>query len=92
MGVPTLETRRGRPRNVTNRDWFVDHPDGRVSFVTLRRAESDGPSSLVLAFEGADDAEARSSYLDWLDEQHERVTRMAARRAKWGPLGTGKMV
>jgi hypothetical protein len=92
MAAPALGARPGRPRNVTNRDWLVDHPDGRVSFVTLRRAESGGPSNLVLAFEGADDAEARGSYLDWLDEQHERVTRMAARRAKWGPLGTGKMV
>ena len=69
---------------MTNRGWLVDHDDGRVSVVTMRRAESDAPSGQMLAFEGADETEARAIYAEWLDEQYERVTRTAARRARWG--------
>jgi hypothetical protein len=81
----------GRPRDVTNRGWFVDHDDGSVSYVIVRRAESGGPNAMSLAFHGETEAAALSAYGRWLDVQHERVYRNADRRSKWGPEGNGKM-
>jgi hypothetical protein len=91
MIAPTLGHRPGRPRDVHSLWWWVDHPDGTVSYCIVRRQESGAPSGLTLAFHGETDDQARAAYEEWVDLQHERTQRNAARRARWGPAGTGKM-
>ena len=91
VSAPTLEVRPGRPRDVHSGWCWVDHPDGTVSYVIHRRAESGAPSGVTLAFHGETEAEAYGAYEDWGMTQYDRVRRGAERRAKWGPLGTGKM-
>lgn len=89
--APSLETRPGRPREVSGTSWWVDHPDGSVSYVIVRRAESGAPNGMTLAFHGTDERETTGRYEEWLATQGERVVRQAERRSKWGILGTGKV-
>jgi hypothetical protein len=86
-----LTIRPGRPRDVHGTWWFVDHPDGRVTYTIVRRAEAGAPGGLVLGFEAADDAAALVAYQAWRNVQADRVVRNAERRSKWGPLSTGKL-
>ena len=91
MRAPTLETLPGRPRDVTNAGWWVDHDDGTVSFVIVRRVESGAPNGTTLAFHGKTEEDALAHYEEWRANQGIKVERAAERRAKWGPEGKGKM-
>lgn len=91
MTAPTLDVAPGRPRSVTGAAWYVEHPDGSVSLVILRRAEGGAPNGLTLAFRAETAEAAELAWRDWLTEQTERVERAAERRSRWGPLGDGAM-
>lgn len=79
-----VEPRPGKPRDVRTGGFWVDHADGRVSWVITRRQEGGAPNGMLLAFEGATEAEARERYFRWGGTQAQRVERNAERRAKWG--------
>jgi hypothetical protein len=65
--------------------------DGTVTMTVYRRVESGAPSGWPHEFTAATEQEAEAAYVQFCSDNYDRHLRNAARRAKWGPLGTGKI-
>ena len=85
-----LEPLPGKPYDVRNGHHWRANDDGSVSYAITYRREEAAPA-VVYYFTGATAEDALKRYEQWLGQRNKTVVRQAERRAKWGPLGTGKM-
>lgn len=72
--------------------WFRNTDQG-VTLTVIRRTGRDQFAGgwEELHFDGMDEAECEAAYGDYCQQGQERSVRQAERRARWGPLGTGRM-
>jgi hypothetical protein len=65
--------------------WWLDHADGTVSLMILRRVGAAEGTWLKLEFHGQDEAAAEVLYDEYCAESYERSRRHHERRQNWGP-------
>jgi hypothetical protein len=71
--------------------WWLTHA-GKLTLVIIRRIPvSEGGPWMRLEFSGKTRAECEGKYDAYCSGSYERSVATAERRARWGPLGTGKL-